>query len=81
MKADLTGENKGAYVQGMFNRIAPRYDLMNRLMTAGQDIRWRREVIRRAQLWILAPAPVTWRARRCANSRNAMRWRPISRWG
>ena len=50
MKTDLTGENKGAYVQGMFNRIAPRYDLMNRLMTAGQDIRWRREVIRRAQL-------------------------------
>ncbi|HWR65114.1 MAG TPA: ubiquinone/menaquinone biosynthesis methyltransferase [Bellilinea sp.] len=50
MKADLSSENKGAYVQGMFNRIAPRYDLMNRLMTAGQDIRWRREVIQRAQL-------------------------------
>jgi demethylmenaquinone methyltransferase/2-methoxy-6-polyprenyl-1,4-benzoquinol methylase len=50
MKADLTSDNKGAYVQGMFNRIAPRYDLMNRLMTAGQDIHWRREVIRRAQL-------------------------------
>lgn len=37
-------------MQGMFNRIAPRYDLMNRLMTAGQDIRWRREVIERARL-------------------------------
>jgi demethylmenaquinone methyltransferase/2-methoxy-6-polyprenyl-1,4-benzoquinol methylase len=39
-------------VQGrqMFARIAPRYDLMNRLMTGFQDIRWRRRVIRLARL-------------------------------
>jgi demethylmenaquinone methyltransferase/2-methoxy-6-polyprenyl-1,4-benzoquinol methylase len=37
-------------IQGMFTRIAGRYDLMNRLMTLGQDVRWRREVIRRAGL-------------------------------
>lgn len=37
-------------IQGMFNQIAGRYDLMNRLMTAGQDAAWRREVIRRAGL-------------------------------
>lgn len=37
-------------IQGMFSQIAGRYDLMNRLMTAGQDAAWRREVIRRAGL-------------------------------
>ncbi len=50
MMANLTGNERARYVQGMFNRIAHRYDLMNRLMTFGQDVRWRREVIRRADL-------------------------------
>jgi len=42
--------DQARYVQDMFGRIAKRYDLMNRLMTAGQDTRWRREVIRKSQL-------------------------------
>ena len=48
--AYLTGGERARYVQGMFTHIARRYDLMNRLMTAGQDVRWRREVVRRAAL-------------------------------
>jgi len=46
----LSGTEKARYVQSIFTRIARRYDLMNRLMTAGQDIAWRKEVIRRAGL-------------------------------
>jgi demethylmenaquinone methyltransferase/2-methoxy-6-polyprenyl-1,4-benzoquinol methylase len=55
--SELTGEARARYVRRMFGRIAPRYDLLNRLMTAGQDRRWRRETIRRVNLseaaWLL----------------------------
>lgn len=40
-----TSEQKPAYVNAMFARIAPTYDLVNRLMTLGQDQRWRRELL------------------------------------
>jgi demethylmenaquinone methyltransferase / 2-methoxy-6-polyprenyl-1,4-benzoquinol methylase len=46
----LSPAERARSVQAMFRRIAPRYDLMNRLMTGGQDVTWRREVIRRAQM-------------------------------
>ena len=46
----LTGNKRAKYVQNLFARIAGRYDLMNRLMTGGQDIRWRRRVIELARL-------------------------------
>lgn len=46
----LTGNERATCVQQMFTRIARRYDLMNRLMTGGQDIRWRKQVIQLAHL-------------------------------
>ena len=48
--AALQGKERAAYVQNMFDRIAGRYNLMNRLMTFGQDLRWRRFVIQQARL-------------------------------
>jgi demethylmenaquinone methyltransferase/2-methoxy-6-polyprenyl-1,4-benzoquinol methylase len=41
---------KAAYVGQVFACIAPRYDLMNRLMTGGRDQAWRRRVARLAAL-------------------------------
>ncbi len=43
-------EQKAAYVNQMFDGIAQRYDLMNRLMTAGQDVRWRQLLVHAAAL-------------------------------
>ncbi|MDH4169363.1 MAG: ubiquinone/menaquinone biosynthesis methyltransferase [Acidimicrobiia bacterium] len=44
------GEQKRAQVTSMFDAIAPRYDLVNRIMTFGLDVRWRRHTVRRLGL-------------------------------
>jgi demethylmenaquinone methyltransferase/2-methoxy-6-polyprenyl-1,4-benzoquinol methylase len=36
------GDEKVTAVRGMFDAIAPRYDLVNRIMTFRLDVRWRR---------------------------------------
>lgn len=40
------GDEKVAAVRSMFDTIAPRYDLVNRIMTFGLDVRWRRRTLR-----------------------------------
>jgi demethylmenaquinone methyltransferase / 2-methoxy-6-polyprenyl-1,4-benzoquinol methylase len=45
-----TGQEKRARVREMFDTIAPRYDLVNRLMTFGLDRRWRRRTIKMLEL-------------------------------
>ena len=48
--ANLTGRERSQYVRQMFGRIAPRYDLLNRLMTGGQDLRCRRDAVDALQM-------------------------------
>src|SRR3954447_20253294 len=44
------GDEKVRAVRSMFDAIAPRYDLVNRIMTFRMDVGWRRRTVRRLGL-------------------------------
>jgi demethylmenaquinone methyltransferase/2-methoxy-6-polyprenyl-1,4-benzoquinol methylase len=51
MKGELPeGEEKSAAVRRLFDTISTRYDLVNRVMTAGMDVGWRRRAVQELHL-------------------------------
>jgi demethylmenaquinone methyltransferase/2-methoxy-6-polyprenyl-1,4-benzoquinol methylase len=44
------GEEKARAVRRLFDTISPRYDLVNRVMTFGMDVGWRRRTVRELAL-------------------------------
>ena len=48
--ADEADRKRGARISRMFDRIAPTYDVLNRLLSARTDVRWRKQAVDLLQL-------------------------------
>ncbi len=53
-RTSLEGDAKRSYVRDMFTAIAPRYDLLNHVLSLNIDRRWRRHAVARLE-WQGAP--------------------------
>jgi demethylmenaquinone methyltransferase/2-methoxy-6-polyprenyl-1,4-benzoquinol methylase len=53
--SEMGGDAKRSYVRQMFTAIAPRYDLLNHVLSLNTDRRWRRRAVR-ALRWTEQPA-------------------------
>jgi demethylmenaquinone methyltransferase / 2-methoxy-6-polyprenyl-1,4-benzoquinol methylase len=50
MKYHDSSESKSQYIHDLFNKIALRYDLMNRIMSFGLDGHWRSIVVKKSEI-------------------------------
>lgn len=48
--AAVARQKRGERVSRMFDRIAPTYDVLNRLLSARSDVRWRKRLVQRLAL-------------------------------
>jgi demethylmenaquinone methyltransferase/2-methoxy-6-polyprenyl-1,4-benzoquinol methylase len=67
---------EGATIRRMFGSIAPRYDLLNHLLSAGLDIRWRRAAARALLRGLSAPTHAVGRGASSPRRAPPLRRRP-----
>lgn len=52
---NLTEDEIGQNIRSMFDRVAPRYDVLNRLLSGRVDVYWRRRTVRALREYLAKP--------------------------